>query len=190
MPIPIARKCARRERVYRSKLQRSAMKMCVKPASDAESRDMDINGLLSQLLPAAVFWANEQNEMVQRIGRPLAKPDQDLARKVGVKHPDQIRVMYVEHIPIPDDPLLKEAALSTGALNEGTSGLTLGYSILLRTGRADARLLSHECRHVHQYENFGSIEGFLTEYLRQVLTNGYTNAPLEIDARDHEVHEI
>jgi hypothetical protein len=49
------------------------------------------------------------------------------------------------------------------------------------------RLLSHECRHVHQYEAHGSIAAFLPVYLEQIATVGYRNSPLEQDARAHEV---
>ena len=48
------------------------------------------------------------------------------------------------------------------------------------------RLLSHELRHVHQYEKFGSISSFLAEYLNQIISVGYDKSPLEIDARTHE----
>jgi hypothetical protein len=61
-------------------------------------------------------------------------------------------------------------------------GMTLGYGINLRKGCRTRKLLSHECRHVHQYEEAGSIELFLNEYLTQVATYSYELAPLELDA--------
>lgn len=47
--------------------------------------------------------------------------------------------------------------------------------------------VSHELRHVHQYEQHGSIAAFLRVYLRQIVEVGYANAPLEADARAHEI---
>jgi hypothetical protein len=39
----------------------------------------------------------------------------------------------------------------------------------------------------HQYEQNGSIAGFLPLYLKQVIEAGYHNAPFEADARAHEL---
>jgi hypothetical protein len=44
-------------------------------------------------------------------------------------------------------------------------GLTLGHSILIVRGYMGNRLVSHECRHVYQYEIHGSIAAFLPVYL-------------------------
>jgi len=70
------------------------------------------------------------------------------------------------------------------------AGLTLGYSILIVSGHCTVPLLSHECRHVHQYETLGSIEKFLPVYLQQIVDHGYADAPFEIDARTHELPSV
>jgi len=93
---------------------------------------------------------------------------------------------FVESLPLPEDEMLRRAALETGLLGPGMVGLTLGYSVLICRGHDSLRLLSHEFRHVHQYEQAGSIAAFLPVYLRQVATVGYSNAPFEIDARAYE----
>jgi hypothetical protein len=66
-------------------------------------------------------------------------------------------------------------------------GLTLGHGIYVCDGHFSNRLISHECRHVHQYEEAGSIRAFLPLYLQQIAEYGYEGAPYEVDARDHEV---
>jgi hypothetical protein len=48
-----------------------------------------------------------------------------------------------------------------------------------------ASLLSHECRHVYQYEAAGSIAAFLPVYLQQIATVGYESAPFD-RTRAHE----
>jgi hypothetical protein len=112
-----------------------------------------------------------------------------LAQSVGVVRPEHIRVGIVQTLPLPDDPLLRAAAVQTGLLGPNMIGLTLGYAVLVRRGhQADPRLLSHEFRHVYQYEAAGSIASFLPIYLREIVVNGYDNAPSEIDARAHERH--
>ena len=60
----------------------------------------------------------------------------------------------------------------------GMIGLTLGYSIFIVRGHMGRRLVSHECRHVYQYETHGSIAAFLPVYLQQIATVGYQNAKL------------
>jgi hypothetical protein len=68
-------------------------------------------------------------------------------------------------------------------------GLTLGHSIFICRGHKTPRLVSHELRHVYQYEQHGSIAAFLPIYLSQVLEVGYQNAAFERDARAHELRD-
>jgi hypothetical protein len=93
----------------------------------------------------------------------------------------------VQVIPVPEDPDLREAALATGMLGPNTVGLTLGYGIYIVQGHGTNRLVSHECRHVYQYERAGSIKAFLPQYLGQIAEFGYEAAPFEADARAHEL---
>ena len=85
--------------------------------------------------------------------------------------------------------MLQAAATQAGLLGPGMVGLTLGHSIFICKGHRTRRLVSHELRHVYQYEQHGSIAGFLPVYLSQVLEVGYQNAPFECDARAHEVRD-
>jgi hypothetical protein len=101
--------------------------------------------------------------------------------------PEQIRIAFVESLTLPDDEMLRRAALETGLLGPGMVGLTLGYSVLICQGHDSLRLLSHEFRHVYQYEQVGSIAAFLPVYLQQIAVFGYSDAPYEIDARAHEI---
>jgi hypothetical protein len=107
---------------------------------------------------------------------------------VEVLRPELIRVVEIASIPLPDDPELKQAALVTGLLGPNMVGLTLGYGVYVCHGYGTVRLLSHEFRHVYQYEQAGSIGAFLPVYLQQIVTVGYNNAPFEVDARAHERH--
>lgn len=67
-------------------------------------------------------------------------------------------------------------------------GLTLGHAVIVVNGHATRRLLTHEFRHVHQYEAVGSIAAYLPLYLQEIATFGYEQAPLEVDARQHEMN--
>ncbi len=150
---------------------------------------MDLRTALPLLLPKAISWAEDQADSGANIGRPLSEIEFALAREVGVKQPERIHVVQVEMLPIPEDPTLHAAALQTGLLGPGMLGLTLGHSVFVCRGHESVRLLSHEFRHVHQYEQAGSIAAFLHSYLRQIVDVGYAAAPLEADARAYEQPE-
>ena len=145
---------------------------------------------LSVLDPKAIQWAEEELQVIAKSGLALDETLLDLARRVGVQRPKLIRIALVPSIPLPDDPALQAACAAVGFLSERLNGLTLGHGIYIREGCATVRLLSHEFRHVYQYEQAGSIAGFLPEYLRQIFTVGHDQAPLEIDARAHEIDNL
>lgn len=153
---------------------------------------LNLAALLQPLLPAATEWAQACEAHILRDGRPLDRAGLALARAVGVKAPLLIRVQHVRSIPWPSDSGLRRAAMATGLLGPGVEGLTLGYGIYIVGRRrkapacGNALLISHECRHVHQYEQAGSIGVFLAEYLRQIVELGYEDAPYEVDARAWE----
>jgi hypothetical protein len=147
----------------------------------------DLLAALPGLLPRAIAWAQARSHEVQIHGARLTPIELALARAVGVARPELIRKATVRRLPLPKDEALRAAASQTGLLGADAIGLTLGYAVLIVAGHATTRLLSHEFRHVHQYEDAGSIEAFLPVYLRQIVELGYADAPLERDARAHEL---
>lgn len=151
---------------------------------------MNFQPLSPVLIELAISWAEQQAALILRDGMPFSASGINLARSVGVDHPERIRLLQVTQIPFPDDPQLIRAATETGLLTPNIAGLALGYGIYLRHGHCTPRMLSHECRHVYQYEQVGSIAALLAEYLKQIAQYGYANAPLEIDARRHEAPTI
>ena len=147
----------------------------------------DLQAALPVLVPKAVAWAEARAQEVMASGVALNDAGLSIATRVGVANPEEIRVLVVPELPRPIDPELQQAALLTGLLGSSTLGLALGHAIYLRRGHASARLLSHECRHVHQYEQAGSIAAYLPTYLQQIVSVGYENSPFEVDARAHEL---
>lgn len=148
---------------------------------------MDLQSLLPRLMPRAIAWAEAVAADVAARGSALDASNLSDARTMGVQQPESIRVLMVDHLPFPSDAELRAAALQTGLLGPTMSGLTLGYSILICHGQICRRLLSHECRHVFQYEQAGSIALFLPLYLGAIIQVGYENCPFEQDARAHEL---
>jgi hypothetical protein len=149
--------------------------------------NQDLTTLIMNLLPKAIAWVQQQEQYVLELGAALSPSEQALAQAVGVRRPEMIRILVVDQLPFPEDPDLRDVASKYALLGPGTIGVTLGYGILLCRGHdKNPRLLSHEFRHVYQYERLGSIQQFLPVYLRQLAEVGYEDAPLEIDARAHE----
>lgn len=148
---------------------------------------IDLKTALPSLLPLAVEWAEVTSWHGTSVGVSLNDAGQAIARRVGVQQPDRIRVAIVDDLPRPSHPMLRTAAIEAGFLGPGMAGITLGYSVFVRRGQENTRLLSHEFRHVCQYEQAGSIAAFLPVYLQQIVEVGYRDAPFEIDARSHEI---
>jgi len=142
--------------------------------------------MLPLILPLAVRWANKHSNNIQQKGKSLTAKEIELAHQVGVIDAEKVRVLIIEKIPIPTHPALAKTAKAAGFMAASPAGMTLGYSIYICDGFHSERLLSHELRHVQQYEHYGSIKHFLREYLSQVFEYGYTDAPLEVDARRYE----
>jgi hypothetical protein len=148
---------------------------------------MSLQDALPELVPLAVEWAERVSSQAAAGGEALDSRGLDLARQVGVSEPQRVRIAMPASMPYPEHPMLRAAASQTGMLGTTMAGITLGYTIFIRPGTFTARLLSHELRHVAQYEAAGSIEAFLRAYLAQVVHFGYHDAPYEVDARSHEI---
>ena len=146
--------------------------------------------LTPQLIDQAVRWVNEQKLHVANLGEPLRLDWHHLARRAGVAHLGQVRILEVEAMPHPTEQPLAEFIARSQIMEPGRiQGLTAGHSILIVKGYMSAWLVSHELRHVQQYEALGGVEGFIPRYLNEIAEFGYSDAPLEVDARAYEFHE-
>jgi len=129
-----------------------------------------------------VDWIACLEKEAQESGRALTPIEFNLAQRVGVAHPEEVRVLSVPRIPLPSHPRVKQLARRTGLLNADTGGLTVGYGVIVRRDCANnLRLLAHEFVHVAQYERLGKV-GFLQEYIQRIAAHGYPNAPFELEA--------
>jgi len=159
-------------------------------AASAAATDMNKQQLAAQLPLIAertIAWAKDREAASLATGTPLTHEQLMLARAVGVKHPERIRIVVVDEIPLPDEPILRAAAQGVGLSQSWAAGLTLGHAVILHRGfEHEVRLLSHEFRHVAQYESLGGIGPFLVSHLKSLSEVGYENSPFERDARAHE----
>ena len=147
---------------------------------------IDLAAALPRLLPLAIPWVQSQEANALATGRPLTVTELALANSVGVRNASRVRIKLVNQLPKPTHPELRVAAEQTGLLGPNTAGVTFGYAVFIRHGFDTNRLVSHELRHVSQYEAAGSIAAFLPVYLAQIVSVGYEQAPFELDARYHE----
>lgn len=135
------------------------------------------------LLPLACAWAEEQERAILRDGVPLTPAQNADARKIGVAHPERVRLLSVSDVPIPEHPALRAAAEATQLISPLTAGLTLRHGIFIRADCwGERRLVFHELVHTLQYERLGGFQQFLQQYLYECITIGYPAAPLEQEA--------
>ena len=59
--------------------------------------------------------------------------ESDLARKVGVAHPEDVRILLVKQIPVPPHTRVSELAQSIGLLGTHTGGITAMYGVFIRS---------------------------------------------------------
>ena len=138
---------------------------------------------LIRLLPKAIVWVEEQEELILRGGVSLSASEGEDARAIPVVHAEGVRVLTVAQIQMPNDRDLKEGLLRMRLDLEQAQGLSLRYGILVRAGIEDRRrVIVHELAHTAQYERFGGIDKFLVNYLSQINVYGHPNAPLELEA--------
>lgn len=139
---------------------------------------------LEELLPHAVAWCREQEALALQNGVALNDDEARIARRVGVREIERVRLCSVATMPQPHHPILRAAVAQSGFFGPGVQGLTLQFGILIvNSAWRERDLVSHELVHVAQYERLGGFEPFLRLYLEQCLTVGYFDAPLEIEAR-------
>ena len=137
---------------------------------------------LPALFPHVVNWISYLEKQAQDLGRALVPIEFNLAQHVGVARAEEVRILSVPRIPLPSHPRVKQLAKEAGLLAAATGGLTAGYGVIVRLDcTRNLRLLAHEFVHVAQYERLGR-EGFLQEYIQQIATYGYLNAPFELEA--------
>jgi hypothetical protein len=135
------------------------------------------------ILPLASEWAEAKEQVVLKNGDPLSKSQMEDAKRVGVIHPERVRIFKVPQIPFPKHPVLKSATEATQLITPATVGLTLRYGIFIHSDFSDDRcLIVHELVHTSQYEKLGCILPFLRKYLLELIKVGYPEAPLEQEA--------
>lgn len=135
------------------------------------------------LLPFACWWAGRWEVRILREGVPLDRDERQTADRIGVAHPGRIRLLRVDRVPLPVNPIFQRASERLGILSGQTAGMSLRYGIFVRAEHWGSRcLVIHEMVHTAQYERLGGIRPFLRAYLSECIDPGYPLGPLEQEA--------
>ncbi len=138
---------------------------------------------LPLLLPVATLWVEREERKILERGFPLSPEGLMDAAKMGVAHPERIRLLMVERIPWLNGWFMRLLSRAIPTVSCNTVGLSLRYGIYIRSRYRDNRhLIAHECVHTGQYESCGSVAGFLRSYFTECLEVGYPDAPMEREA--------
>jgi hypothetical protein len=134
-------------------------------------------------LPLAIRWVAQREQKILRAGVALDESQLIDARLMGVAHPERVRLLRVDQVPLPATGFIRWAAKRTSLISSDTAGMALRYGIFIRSDCwGTRRLVAHECVHTGQYERLGGIGQFLSRYFRECLEVGYPFAPLEQEA--------
>ncbi len=138
---------------------------------------------LLPLVPLAAEWVRREERKILRDGVPLSPESLMDASRMGVAHPEKIRLMNVERIPVLNGAFISWLSRLVPAISSHTVGLSLRYGIYIRSRHwGDRHLIAHECVHTGQYERHGDIGAFLRAYFTECIEVGYPDAPLEQEA--------
>ncbi len=137
---------------------------------------------LNAVAPKAVAWVAKEEAALLKEGRPLTSAEAVIAVRMGVQHPEKIRLAVLAAFPFPSDPLLAKEAGALGFGSDRERGRSMGFAVLIKPRfRGERKLLAHECVHVAQRERLG-LEAFIRRYLLELRTVGYERSALEAEA--------
>jgi hypothetical protein len=133
----------------------------------------------------AYKWAKAQEAYILQHGVPLTASQLSDARQAGVSAAEQVRVLVVNRIPLPDDKELADAARSAQIITDASRGVAIGYGVIIRADSwRNRELLLHQLVHVAQCERSGGLEIFVQEYLSDRRSSrNFSVGTLEDEAR-------
>ncbi len=140
----------------------------------------------NRLAPLAYQWAQAQEAYVLKLGVKLTARQRADAEQAGVQEPDQVRILVVDRIPMPEDKELADAARQAQIITDASRAVAIGYAVIIRADSWQNReLLLHQLVHVAQCERSGGLEPFVLEYLSDRNNSAeFTVGALEDEARN------
>jgi hypothetical protein len=137
------------------------------------------------LIPQYIEWAHKTEANGLEIGAPLEERQLLLATDIGIKHPEKVRIVYVDEVPFPyENFALKVLGEALGFIGENiiNNAQVFGYSIYVRKGfELDRPILAHELVHVLQIER-SNLDDIIMQHFSDMAKYSYRGAPLEAEA--------
>ncbi|MCA1931670.1 hypothetical protein [Rheinheimera sp.] len=136
-------------------------------------------------MPQYIDWAVATEAKGVKEGQVLNAAQLAIAKEIGIRHPEKVRLVYVDQVPFPHDNwLLRVVGEALGFIGEGivNNAQVFGYSIYVRIGyELTTPKLAHELVHVLQIER-SSLEAVVTQHFSDLAVYGYDDSPLEVEA--------
>lgn len=141
---------------------------------------------LGKFMAYYVKWAEEIEARGQATGTPLDPVQARLAAEIGIKHPERVRLVFVDEVPFPtENPEVKLAGERFGFIGPGivNNAQAFGYTIWVRKAfTLDRPRLAHELVHVMQIERSPSFAAYAGQYVSELIQYGHEKSPLELEA--------
>jgi hypothetical protein len=164
----------------------SGLKPTVEELRLIENPPGSVSFKVDALTPKAIEWYEAVEKQLLPLGRSLTKEELQIAKRLGVDSPEEIRIVILSEFPMPSDPELLQEAKRLGFDSDHVIGRTNGNVILLKpSASSDMSVVTHELVHVRQIRKLG-IRGFVRRYILELETVGYRRSPLELEAYSTE----
>ncbi len=145
----------------------------------------EIRNALPLIMPALRQWCLHEEKVILDKGIPLTDHEILDARLAGVRHPDRVRLLLVDHLRLTSIGLLRRVLPALEIIRPTSAAMTLGYGIYVRkNSRHDREVMVHHFVHAAQSERLAGIDHYISMYIQECLNYGYNAAPLELEARE------
>ena len=139
-----------------------------------------------QIIDKAAQWFFQKYIEISLQGKPLSRELIKIAREVGVRHPEKIRVIKIpiQEFNLRYNPCNPEISDQLPLLDMNRNQpICYKYGLVLPTeGEINSKTFVQLFRFIVFYERFGSLKNFVNLYFRFVLTFGWERNPFAADA--------
>lgn len=137
----------------------------------------DFLAAVEEVLPESVAKLKQDEAIALKHGRSLTKTELYLANRVGVKHPERVRLYFTDTFPIKEEELKGRGSVLA---------LTMNYGIFIKPSvKVDRQkyleVIAHELAHVVQFETLG-FDGMARRFLIEANMLDGKLIPIERDA--------
>lgn len=105
------------------------------------------------MLPFVMVWVRYHEKNALRHGRKLNDSEINWAKKIGITHPQDIRILSLERIPTPIPHFIEKLIQKLEFPAGNASGMCMRYGIYTKQLHANNKsLIAHELVHTHLHQ--------------------------------------